>query len=252
MFCSTGICLITAFCEPLLLPDHNELQQPWTIIYSSLCVSINTPNSWLCVCESPLTGSHLLLDTLTGWNGLILISVHQILVKPVIKSGWLRDENTGGALHQFVPIYTWLRRVNPAKSMWPKICTTVSTAFPCFPPALLVLLTALPSFSEDVQSGTHIIVIVLVVSVVLIIVALLACYFLRWKPTHCTSPPPPLSWFSVTGCEPGSGAELRVTLPLLVTEVEPSQEVLLADSLSRLVRREKAVTVGVSRQQKRA
>lgn len=122
---------------------------------------------------------------------VILISVHQILVKPVIKSGWLRDENTGGALHQFVPIYTWLRRVNPAKSMWPKICTTVSTAFPCFPPALLVLLTALPSFSEDVQSGTHIIVIVLVVSVVLIIVALLACYFLRWKPTHCTSPPPP-------------------------------------------------------------
>lgn len=69
MFCSTVICLITAFCEPLLLPDHNELQQPWTIIYSSLCVSINTPNSWLCVCESPLTGSHLLLDTLTGWNG---------------------------------------------------------------------------------------------------------------------------------------------------------------------------------------
>lgn len=48
------------------------------------------------------------------------------------------------------------------------------------------------------------------------------------------------------------GAELRATLPLLVSEVEPSQEVLLVDSLSCLVRREQAVTVDVGKQERRA
>lgn len=41
-----------AVSTAMLLPDHNELQQPWTLIYGLLCVCINTPNSWLCGCDS--------------------------------------------------------------------------------------------------------------------------------------------------------------------------------------------------------
>ncbi len=58
LFCisvSACICLIIAFSTALLLPDHNELQQPWTVLYGLLCVCINTANGWLCGCDSWLS-----------------------------------------------------------------------------------------------------------------------------------------------------------------------------------------------------
>ena len=53
---SSCICLIIAFSTALLLTDHNELQQPRTVIYGLLCVCINSANSWLwlwLLAESP-------------------------------------------------------------------------------------------------------------------------------------------------------------------------------------------------------